>query len=173
MKLFKIEENDANQRLDKFLRKLFPNAVRSLIFKLNRKNKIKVKFQTSEWKFKKRDNEYKLQVWDEIKIFLSDEEFKKLSERPLSQPFPQGEKGVIHFDKRNIVFEDGDLFVVNKEAWINVHPGDYKTKESNLIAQVQDYLGEKLNSLTFKPSLVHRIDRDTSWILLIAKKKIY
>ena len=48
MKLFKIEENDANQRLDKFLRKLFPNAVRSLIFKLNRKNKIKVKFQTSE-----------------------------------------------------------------------------------------------------------------------------
>jgi 23S rRNA-/tRNA-specific pseudouridylate synthase len=37
MKLFKIEENDANQRLDKFLRKLMPNATRSLVFKFNRK----------------------------------------------------------------------------------------------------------------------------------------
>jgi 23S rRNA-/tRNA-specific pseudouridylate synthase len=36
---------------------------------------------------------------------------------------------------------------------------------------VQDYLGDKLNSLTFKPSLIHRIDRDTSGILMIAKKK--
>ena len=79
MKLFKIEENDANQRLDKFLKKLFPSATRSLIYKFNRKDKIKVKFEGSEWKFRKRDNEYKLQVWDEIKIFLSDAEFKTLS----------------------------------------------------------------------------------------------
>jgi|GEM_PF-3799714 pseudouridylate synthase len=43
MQIFKIEENDANQRLDKFLKKLFPNATRSLIYKLNRKDKIKVK----------------------------------------------------------------------------------------------------------------------------------
>jgi pseudouridylate synthase len=43
MQVFKIEENDANQRLDKFLKKLFPNATRSLIYKLNRKDKIKVK----------------------------------------------------------------------------------------------------------------------------------
>jgi 23S rRNA-/tRNA-specific pseudouridylate synthase len=62
MKLFKIEENDANQRLDKFLKKLFPRATRSLLFKFNRKDKIKVKFKESEGKFKKRDNEYKLQV---------------------------------------------------------------------------------------------------------------
>jgi 23S rRNA-/tRNA-specific pseudouridylate synthase len=40
-----------------------------------------------------------------------------------------------------------------------------------VISQVQDYLGNKLNSLTFKPSLVHRIDRDTSGLLLIGKKK--
>jgi 23S rRNA-/tRNA-specific pseudouridylate synthase len=61
--------------------------------------------------------------------------------------------------------------VINKEPWINVHPWDHKTKESNIISQVQDYLWNKLNSLTFKPSLVHRIDRDTSWILIIWKKK--
>lgn len=168
MKLFKIEENDASQRLDKFLRKLFPSATRSLIYKINRKDKIKIKFEWSDWKFKKRDNEYKLCIWDEIRIFLKDEDFISLWKS-------QTEKEVIKiwekFDKKNIVYEDWDLFVVNKDSWINVHPWDHKTKETNLIAQVQDYLWDKLNSLTFKPSLIHRIDRDTSGILLIAKRK--
>jgi 23S rRNA pseudouridine955/2504/2580 synthase len=42
MEIFKIFDNDSNQRLDKFLKKLLPNANLSLIYKLNRKNKIKV-----------------------------------------------------------------------------------------------------------------------------------
>ena len=54
---------------------------------------------------------------------------------------------------------------------MNVHAWDHKTKETNVIVQVQDYLWDKLNSLTFKPSLIHRIDRDTSGILMIGKKK--
>jgi hypothetical protein len=37
MQIIKIEENDANQRLDKFLKKLFVNATRALIYKFNRK----------------------------------------------------------------------------------------------------------------------------------------
>ncbi|MCH2188790.1 pseudouridine synthase, partial [Candidatus Gracilibacteria bacterium] len=69
------------------------------------------------------------------------------------------------------MYEDSHLLVLNKNAGMNVHPGDYKTKESSVITQVQDYLGGKLDSLTFKPSLVHRIDRDTSGVLLVAKKK--
>lgn len=168
MKLFTIEENDANQRLDKFLKKLFPNATRALLFKFNRKDKIKIKFDGSDGKYKKRDNEYKLQVGDEVKIFLSDSEFRELSEKK--------EESMIHklwasLSKEDIVFEDAELLVVNKNPWVNVHPGDHKTTEVSLIAQVQDYLWDKLNSLTFKPSLIHRIDRDTSGILMIAKKK--
>ena len=169
MKLFKIEENDAEQRLDKFLCKMFPWATRSLIYKFNRKNKIKIKFNWSEDKFKKRDNEYKLKIWDEIKIFLNDEEFDNLSKKPNSDPIKKITKN--KFNKKDIVYEDGDLFIINKNAWINAHSWDHKTKESNVIDQVQDYLWEKLNSLTFKPSLIHRIDRDTSGILMIAKKK--
>lgn len=169
MKIFKIEENDANQRLDKFLKKIFINATRSLIYKLNRKDKIKVKsILDEEKKFRKKDNEYKLQVWDEIKLFLKPEDFSELSEEKKQT---QKENFQEKFDKKDIVFEDSDLFVINKNFWINVHPWDHKTTETNVIFQVQDYLWEKLNSLTFKPSLVHRIDRDTSGILIIAKKK--
>lgn len=167
MKIFDIQENDANSRLDKFLKKLFPRATRSLIYKLNRKSKIKVMRQESEW-FKKRDNEFKLLPKDKVKIFLSDKDFIELrEEKKESKVLEKWEK----FDKKDIVFEDSSLFVVNKNPWLNVHPWDYKTKETNLIAQVQDYLWEKLNSLTFKPSLAHRIDRDTSGIVIIAKKK--
>jgi len=168
MKIIKIEENDANQRLDKFLKKLFVNATRALVYKLNRKWKIKVKQNWENW-FRKRDNEFKLWEWDEVKIFLSDEEIKKLTSPPA--PLLRGEGSLKKFDKKDIVYEDSYLLIINKNPWINVHPGDFKTKEISVIAQVQDYLWKKLNSLTFKPSLVHRIDRDTSGILIIAKKK--
>lgn len=163
MKQFTITENDANQRLDKFLKKLFPSATRSLIYKLNRKGNIKI-----NWK--KQDNEYKLQVWEEIKIFVSDDDFQKMSaEETKASSEEMGFKEKL--DKKDIVFEDGGILVVNKNPGINVHPGDHKTKELSLIAMVQDYFSGKLDSLTFKPSLVHRIDRDTSGIIMIAKKK--
>ena len=167
MQILTIEENDAHQRLDKFLKKLFINATRALIYKFNRKSKIKVKQLWDDW-FKKRDNEFKLWIWDEVKLFLSDKDIKELSKRPaLKESGFQKQP----FNKNDIVFEDGDLFIVNKASGVNVHPWDFKSKEVSLIQQVQDYLWEKLNSLTFKPSLIHRIDRDTSWILMIAKKK--
>lgn len=168
MQIIKIKENDANQRLDKFLKKFFINGTRALIYKFNRKWKIKIK-QIWEDGFKKRDNEFKLSIWDDIKFFLSDKDIKELSEK--KECVNVYLKDLNKFNKKDIVFEDSDLFIVNKNSWINVHPGDFKSKEISLIQQIQDYFWEKLNSLTFKPSLIHRIDRDTSWILMIAKKK--
>lgn len=167
MKIFKIEENDADQRLDKFLKKLFPNATRSLIYKFNRKNKIKIKSDNTDFKFKKMDNEYKLKKNDEIKIFLSDSEFESLNKKQITTY----DKSNYSLSKSDIVYEDSSLLVINKNPWINVHAGDHKTKETNIINQVHDYLWNSVNSLTFKPSLIHRIDRDTSWLLLIWKKK--
>jgi len=165
MQIFDISENDANQRLDKFLKKLFPKATRSLIYKLNRKWKIKI---SQDGKiFHKKDNEYKIQNWEKVKIFLSDKDIQILREEEKREEMQKKER----FQEQDIVYQDGDILVVNKSSWINVHPWDHKTNEISLIHLVQDYLWEKLNSLTFRPSLVHRIDRDTSWIVIIAKKK--
>lgn len=72
MQEYLISENDASQRLDKFLRKLFPNASRSLIYKFNRKNKIKIVDLTG--KKTKQDNEYKLQIGEKVQVFLSEKE---------------------------------------------------------------------------------------------------
>lgn len=52
-----------------------------------------------------------------------------------------------------------------------MHPGDHKSEESSLIEVVQDALGKEYNTLSFRPSLVHRIDRDTSGVIMIAKEK--
>ncbi|MDD3120158.1 MAG: RluA family pseudouridine synthase [Candidatus Gracilibacteria bacterium] len=161
MKEIKIQENDASQRLDKFLKKLFVNASLSLIYKLNRKNKIKINGKVV-------DNSYKLEKDDIIKIFISDEEYGTLSKKNELVQIEISSK----LDKKDILYEDKNLLIINKNPGINVHPGDHKTKEVSLIEQVQDYLGNQLNSLTFKPSLVHRIDRDTSGTVLIAKNKL-
>lgn len=160
MKQFIIEENDSNQRLDKFLKKLFKNATRGLIFKLNRKWKVKV-----NWK--KKDNEYKLEIWDEVKVFLRDDEFNELTTEIKQVVIPISEK----LNKKDIVYEDKDVLVINKNPGLNVHPWDHKTREASLIEQVLDYLSPTLNSLTFKPALAHRIDRDTSWAIIIWKQK--
>lgn len=71
----------------------------------------------------------------------------------------------------DILYEDEGFMVINKEAGTNVHPGDHKTTEISLIEAVQDLLDKKYDTLSFKPSLVHRIDRDTSGTILIAKEK--
>jgi 23S rRNA pseudouridine955/2504/2580 synthase len=158
---------DAGQRLDRFVRKYLPGAPLGAIFKMLRTGKIKVNT-------KKKDQTYKLELWDEVSFWLTDiemDEFKEDSKKAtLESRF--FEKGISwSLGPLSILYEDEYLMVVNKPAGINVHAGDHKTTESNIIDQVQDYLGWKYDSLTFRPALVHRIDRDTSGCLLIAKDK--
>lgn len=167
MKQYNITSNDADQRLDKFLKKLLPNASLSYIYKLLRKWNIKI--INLENKKTKQNKDYKLLEWEYVQIFLSDTDIDDLM---------QVENAGMHsinidqkLQKQDIAFEDEYLLVVNKNPWLNVHPGDHKTTEVSLIDQVHDYFAWSLNSLTFKPSLAHRIDRDTSWIIMIAKQK--
>lgn len=164
MKQFIITSNDANQRLDKFLKKLLPNAALSLIYRLNRKNSVKVNR-------KREDNEYKIQEGDSIELFIKDEEYAILTANKVPVPPKGTSTDKQRLNPKDIVYEDGELLIVNKNPGTIVHPGDFKTTDLSLIAQVQDYLGEKLSSLTFKPSLIHRIDKDTSGIVMIAKTK--
>jgi 23S rRNA-/tRNA-specific pseudouridylate synthase len=164
MKQFTITSNDANQRLDKFLKKLLPHAPLSFIYKLNRKNAVKVNR-------KRKDNEYIIQEGESIELFIKDEEYEILTAQKVSVTAKDTSTTKQRIDPKDIVHEDNDLLIVNKNPGVIVHPGDFKTTDLSLIAQAQDYLGDKLHSLTFKPSLIHRIDKDTSGIVMIAKNK--
>ena len=67
-----------------------------------------------------------------------------------------------------IVYEDEDLLVVNKPAGLVVHPG-HGNYEHTLLNALAYYFGEKLDMNDPSIGLVHRIDKDTSGLLLIAK----
>ncbi|MCX6243582.1 MAG: RluA family pseudouridine synthase [Bacteroidetes bacterium] len=72
----------------------------------------------------------------------------------------------------NIVYEDRDILVVNKEAGMVVHPGHGNftgTLQNALVYHFQENLKDEPDAKVF---LVHRIDKDTSGILLIAKNEI-
>lgn len=73
----------------------------------------------------------------------------------------------------DIVFEDGDLLVLNKPAGIVVHPGAGR-EEQSLLAGLLHYLGPHLQLIgdSKRPGLVHRLDKDTAGLLVVAKSEL-
>lgn len=156
--------SDANQRIDKFLKKYLTEAPLGGIYKWLRTGKIKINR-------KKVDQTYRVEIGDVIDIYLHDDEIAWFQKTvvPLAIESPIETKKTPF--SLSILYEDEWLLVINKPPGMNVHPGDHKTKEVSLIELVQDYLSGKYNTLSFKPALVHRIDRDTSGAIMIAKDK--
>lgn len=144
------------------MRKYLPNAPLSAIYKLARTGKIKING-------KRTNNEYRVEDGDVMDLHISDELLvtyqKILRDPPLVEPT----KG--RFSEW-ILYEDDSILAINKPPKINVHPGDHKSREVSIIQLAHDYFGEKYHSPMFSPSLVHRIDRNTTGVLLIAKDRL-
>lgn len=161
MKEIVINENEAGQRLDKFLGKLLKEAPASFYYKMLRKKNIVLNG-------KKATGNEKLTAGDSVKLFLSDETFEKFTGR---QP---AEDMVISVPSipLEIVYEDHDVLVINKPAGML----SQKAKKEDISANeyILQYLLESgtitAESLhTFKPSVCNRLDRNTSGILVAGK----
>lgn len=68
----------------------------------------------------------------------------------------------------NIVYEDDDLLVINKKSGMVVHPGNGNTS-GTLVNALMHYTKNLSNKEAFRPGVVHRIDKDTSGLMLVAK----
>lgn len=161
MKEIVINENEAGQRLDKFLGKLLKEAPASFYYKMLRKKNIVLNG-------KKATGNEKLTAGDSVKLFLSDETFEKFAGR---QP---AEDMVISVPSipLEIVYEDHDVLAINKPAGML----SQKAKKEDISANeyILQYLLESgtitRESLhTFKPSVCNRLDRNTSGILVAGK----
>ncbi|MBQ7654843.1 MAG: RluA family pseudouridine synthase, partial [Clostridia bacterium] len=157
MKSFVITKNDANQRLDKYLQKSFPNLPKTLMYKYIRTKKIKVNS-------KKSDIAYRLQEGDKVDLYIKDEFFVKPETRYDFTSAP---------DKINIIFEDENIILLNKPVGLLCHPDD-KEYCDTLISRVKKYLFNKKeydpeDENSFTPALVNRIDRNTGGIVIAAK----
>lgn len=152
-----IKDNDANQRLDKFLTKTFPTMPKSLMYKYIRTKYIKVNG-------KKCDIATKLCKNDIITLYIKDEFFQT---QPKEYDFIKAPA------KLDIIYEDENIMLLNKKPGLIVHP-DENYHFDSLISRVQHYLYDKgeynpEEENSFAPALVNRIDRNTGGIVIASK----
>lgn len=156
MKSFIINENDANQRTDKFLHKFFKSKMSSsMIYKSIRKKRIKINGKPAK-------QDTLLMTGDKIDMYINDSFF-------------EADKTPLNIIKHNldVIYEDQNIVLINKEQGIVVHDDD-NGSVNTLIAQLKSYLVEKgeyipENENSFVPSLCNRIDRNTTGIVIGAK----
>ena len=145
---FVADKGQSPLRVDKFLINFIEHATRTKIQKAATEGNIKVNGNVVK-------SNYKVKAGDVVTVEYT---------------YPQKEFELIPEDiPLNIVYEDDDLLIVNKDAGMVVHPG------------FGNYSGTLVNALAFhfknlpnmgeddRPGLVHRIDKNTSGILVIAK----
>ena len=165
-----IRENEAGQRLDKYLRKYLKEAPDSFLYKMLRKKNITLNGR-------KASGSEQLHMGDHIKLFLSDETMDKFSGKipdrePSGESKPEYEKAFQRFGRLEIIFENHHVLVVNKPAGIltqKAEPDDLSLNEW-LIGFLLDsgaVTDEELR--TFKPSVCNRLDRNTSGMVVCGK----
>jgi 23S rRNA pseudouridine1911/1915/1917 synthase len=134
-------------RVDKFLMNFIENATRNKIQAAAKDGHIFVNDQPVK-------QNYKVKAYDEVKVLLSYPPYENLL-TPENIPL-------------NIVYEDDDLLVINKPAGMVVHPGhgNYSGTLINALVYHFDHLP---NNSSQRPGLVHRIDKNTSGLLVVAK----
>ena len=143
-----ITEEDAGSRLDIVLTKLLPELTRSNLKKIIELNQVKINNIIINSPSKK------LKINDNIEINLLPKQDIKI------EPYKT---------KLNVVFEDKDILVINKPAGMVVHPGAGNYTETLVNALIYKY--KKLSDLngSTRPGIVHRIDKETSGLLVVAK----
>jgi len=153
-KIIVLAEN-AGKRIDKFLAEEFFLYSRSEIVEKIKEGKVLVGG-------KKVKPSYKLEENDEVEITGFDGQQKKL--------LPNGK---IKFE---IIFEDKNILVINKPAGLQVHPSDCKQNDTLTNALIVQYpeiseIHDETVDAYLRPGIVHRLDKDTSGVMVIAKNK--
>lgn len=145
-----VDESNYFSRIDKFLRKVLKNVPLSAIYKLFRTGKVYING------IRVKEPSTKLTLGDNVQIIGEDlskynRDYKELKPAKM---------------KLDIIYEDETILVINKPAGVSVHPGKNVNKPS--LIEGLKYYGEKNG---FEPFLVHRLDRDTSGVMIIAKDR--
>ena len=146
--IFKITKNDEEKRIDSFLVSNLTDISRSRIQSLIQENQITVNDKNI-------NKNYKLKLNDNIIVQI--QQPKEIEILPQNIPL-------------DIVYEDNDVILINKPQNMVVHPanGHYtNTLVNGLMYHCKDNLSG-INGV-MRPGIVHRIDKDTSGILIVAK----
>lgn len=147
---FKVDEKAVGKRLDQFLASLVPSLSRSQIQRLIERGNV---FVNS----KKERCSFRLHLNDEIEMVVPPPEEVNL----LPEPIPL-----------DIIYEDADLLVINKPAGLVVHPA--AGHKSGTLVNALLYHCPDLSGIGgyLRPGIVHRLDKDTSGLMLVSKSEL-
>lgn len=141
---------DKSIRVDMYLSALFKDFSRSYIQKL-----------IDRWQVKINDTiinkNLKIKNKDEVSIEIKVQKLEEINAENI---------------KLDIIFEDENILVINKDAWVNVHPVPWENGKSwTIVNAILYHCKNKLPSINGveRPWIVHRLDKDTSWVMMIAK----
>lgn len=146
--LITASAEDKNERLDKFISDRIDDVSRSYAAKLAADGMIMIDGKSAEKK-------YKIKGGESIEINLPEPEMPEIT----AENIPL-----------DIVYEDNDLIVVNKPQGMVVHPaaGNYN---GTLVNALMYHCKDELSAINgvVRPGIVHRIDKDTAGLLVVAK----
>ncbi len=158
MQQYIVSDSENGLSLEKYVRKVLGNAPLSFIYKLFRKKDIKV---NGHWQKEK----YILSSGDEVSIYVTDEQLKDFENQ---RSYVASEK-----IKDWVLYEDKNILIINKPRGVLVQQDDKGNKDSldNLVIEYLISKGEynPANEHAFKPGPAHRIDRNTSGIVIFGK----
>ena len=149
---FVVENIQGNPRIDYYLSKNYKNLSRTKIKNLILNKFLKINGQVVNSPSKK------INLGD--KIYLKIIEENKVTLKPYDYNL-------------DIIFEDKDILVLNKQSGISIHPGAGNYDKTVVNALIK-YCNKNLSDVgeKYRPGIVHRIDKDTSGLIIIAKNNI-
>jgi len=143
------DDNDHKSRVDSFISKKENLLSRTRVKNLILKKKLKLNNKT-----------------------IVDPSYKVSSGQKINLEIPQPKKASLkpYNFKLNIVYEDNNLLVINKPAGIVMHPGA-GNHDKTIVNALMNYCGTTLSTIgdELRPGIVHRIDKDTSGLIVVAK----
>lgn len=150
-RLFVVQPEDVGQRLDRYLVAALADLSRTRVQQLIAEGAIQVNGRESK-------AGYLLRAGDEIFVDLL----------PLA---PQAEKARPRPLPLDIVYEDDDLLIINKAPGMVVHPAPGHADDTLVNALLAFYPNLQSSGGERRPGIVHRLDRDTSGLLIVAKNE--
>ncbi len=148
MNRYIVKKEDMNKRIDKLISEVYKDISRVMIQKLIIEENLKVN-----------DNKvkasYKVNVGDIIEFNIDEPEELDIK----AQDIPL-----------DVIYEDNDIIVINKKKGMVVHPGNGRT-EDTLVNALMGRCKDSLSGIggKIRPGIVHRLDKDTSGIIIVAK----
>ena len=145
--LVKTEEN--NQRVDTFIKNkeqsLSRTRIKNLILKKNLKLNSQILISPAK----------KVSTGDQLSLEIPEPKLASL------KPYKF---------KLDIIYEDKDIIIINKPAGIVIHPGA-GNYDNTIVNALMNYCGGNLSNIgdELRPGIVHRIDKDTSGLVVVAK----